>query len=106
MVQLLQQWLSLKGKSVNLAVSGGLPSPMSLEELDSDNPKECLSSKIDELASECEGKQAESKRVFLSCPFLWGATRRCGPDLQCVFLQQMIQLRETLTIVPNFLGFG
>lgn len=36
---------------------------------------------IDELAKESEDKQARNKSVLLSCPFMWDATRRYGPDL-------------------------
>ena len=37
--------------------------------------KECLSNRIDELASKREGKQAKSKSFLLPCPFIWAATR-------------------------------
>lgn len=48
---------------------------------------------IDELAKESEDKQARNKSVLLSCPFMWDATRRYGPDLGCIFPLQIIQVR-------------
>lgn len=38
----------------------------------------CLSSRVDEPASESEGKQAKSKSILLPCPLMWAATGRCG----------------------------
>lgn len=38
---------------------------------------ECLISRVDELASEGEGKQTECKSFCIPCHFMW--TRRCGP---------------------------
>lgn len=45
----------------------------------------CPSRRMGELASEGEGKQAKSKSFLLGRPFVWTATRRCGPGLGWVF---------------------
>lgn len=52
--------------------------------------EKCLSNRVDELAIDSEGKQANSKSFLLRCPFLPAASR-CGPDVGWVFPPHMIQ---------------
>lgn len=68
--------------------------------------KECLSGRIDKLASECEGRLAQSKGFLLPRPFMCTATRKCGPDLGWVFSPQAIQSRKSFRSEPNCLGFS
>lgn len=59
--------------------------------------KECLSSKIDELASKSKGKQAKSKSFLYPRSSLRAAGRRRGPELGWVFQLQVIQSAKSLT---------
>jgi hypothetical protein len=66
-----------------------------------------LSSRTDRAIQRNPGvKKKKKKRVRVSrqiamdlflCPFLWAATRRCGPGLGWAFQLQMIQSRKSLT---------
>lgn len=85
----IQQMLSLRGWMSQQSRSGtedslgavGLQSMLQ-------SVKECLSSRIDGLGNEIEGKQAHS---FLPpCSFVWAATRRCSPQSGWVLLLQLI----------------
>lgn len=56
--------------------------------------KGCLSSKIDELASKSESKQAKAAS---SMSFMEAASRKHNLDLGWIFSHQMILLRKFLT---------
>ena len=68
--------------------------------------KECLSSRIDELASKSEGKQVKSKSSLLPCLLcelspeneaqIQGISSN-NPDLRWIFSLQMIQARKSFT---------
>lgn len=65
--------------------------------------KECLSSRIHELAIENEGKHAKSKSILLRCSVRGGgaATRTCCQDLWWVFTPQIVNLRKDLGACPD-----
>ena len=72
--------------------------------------KECLSSRIDELASKSEGKQVKSKSSLLPCLLcelsleneaqIQGLSSN-NPDLRWIFSLQMIQARKSFTGMPS-----
>lgn len=66
--------------------------------------KECLSYRVDGLASKGEGQAGKEQKLPSSVSFMWVAVRRCAQDLGLVFLPQMTQSRKRLTGVPSCLG--
>lgn len=70
--------------------------------------KEYTCNRVDELASESEDKQANSKNFLPSCSLMWAATRQCGPDLGWVFPLQINEQQQQQKIphrCAQFLGF-
>ena len=62
--------------------------------------KECLSNRIDELASESEGKQAKPKKIPSSVSFYVGCYQKVWPTFKVGLLTSNDQLRKSLTGVP------
>jgi hypothetical protein len=68
--------------------------------------KKGLSSRVDGLASESEGKQAKSKSLLPPCPFMWAATRTFASDLGWVLHLKQSNQEKSLTAMPSGLGLS
>ena len=66
--------------------------------------KKCLSSSIDELASQSEDKQATSKNFTLPWSLTSAAMRKCGPDLGWASPLKIIRSRKFHAGAPSSLG--
>lgn len=62
--------------------------------------KECLSNRVDDLASESEGKRAKPKKLPSSLSFYVGCHQKVRPTFKVGLLTSNDQSRKSLTGVP------